>query len=141
MQKFKLAKKPIVNAIRALEKKTSAELRVAVKKRYMGDSIELARDLFTRMKMNETEERNGVLIVVEPQKRKVTVFGDEGIYRKAGHCAFEDAVRLIEREFKKANYSAGVVSGIERMAEILSKHFPPKRKSAKNELADSIASG
>src|SRR5690349_17711840 len=75
----------VVNAIQSAEQRTSGEVRVYVesKCRFV-EPLDRAAELFYGLKMNETAEKNGVLVYIAMKHRQLAVFADEGIYKKAG---------------------------------------------------------
>ena len=78
-------KQLIVNAIKQAETNTSGEIRVFIENKcsYV-DAIDRAKELFEKLKMFETEQRNGVLLYVALKDRQLAIFGDKGIYEKTG---------------------------------------------------------
>ncbi|MER3464438.1 MAG: hypothetical protein C4329_08545, partial [Chitinophagaceae bacterium] len=73
----------VLEAIRSAEKQTSGEVRVFLesKCRYV-DAIDRAQELFMQLQMQQTAERNGVIVYVAVKDRQAAVFGDEGIHQK-----------------------------------------------------------
>jgi hypothetical protein len=63
----------IVAAIAAVEKQTSAEIRVFVSHRKTDDALRAAGHYFTKLKMNETPLRNAVLIFIAPVSHQFAV--------------------------------------------------------------------
>ncbi len=66
------------------EKETSGEVRLYIenKCRFV-DPLDRAAEIFLQLKMNETANRNAVLVYVAKQHRQLAVFADEGIYNKS----------------------------------------------------------
>ena len=76
---------PIVAAIGAAERETTAEIRVHLSKRFIDRNPTLrARKVFVELQMHKTELRNGVLLYVNLRRRKFAIVGDEGIHSKVG---------------------------------------------------------
>src|ERR1044071_416353 len=75
----------ITEAIRQAEQQTSGEVRVFAESRcrYV-DALDRAVEIFHGLKMNETADRNAVLIYVAIKDRQLAIFGDEGIHNKLG---------------------------------------------------------
>jgi uncharacterized membrane protein len=76
----------IVAAIQNAERMTSGEVRVFVESKcsYI-DAIDRAVELFFKLQMQETKDRNAVLVYVAMKDRQLAVFGDEGIHKKVGN--------------------------------------------------------
>ncbi|MBA3664646.1 MAG: TPM domain-containing protein, partial [Bacteroidetes bacterium] len=74
----------LTNAIAEAELKTSGEIRVHIENFCLGNELNRAQKLFTKLGMHKTVKRNGVLIYVAALSRKVAIVGDEGIHRELG---------------------------------------------------------
>lgn len=138
VKRFSINGKKVVEAIKEAEKCTNAEIRVAFRRKLGEDGVDEARKLFHKLKMFETAHRNGVLVLVETDKRRITVFGDEGIYAAAGHDAFAGIVKTIEKDFAERKFTEGLARGIAEIGEMLKKYYPYDAATDKNELSDRI---
>lgn len=132
----------IVKAIRQAEKSTSGEVRVFVESRcpWM-DAIDRAAELFFRLKMDKTEQRNGVLVYIAMKDRQLAVFGDEGIHQKVGSEYWNKLVAEMLSSFNKEDYAKGIAECVIQIGEALHTHFPYDRDTDKNELPDEIVFG
>jgi uncharacterized membrane protein len=132
----------VVSAIQFAEQQTSGEVRVYVesKCRFV-DPLDRAAELFYGLKMNETTERNGVLVYIAMKHRQLAVFADEGIYEKAGSEFWKKEVRIMLADFNKENYAEGIAKVVNEIGEVLSRHFPYDAAIDKNELPDDIVFG
>ena len=78
-------KEQIIEAIRKAEKETSGEIRIYVEgKNPFMDAIDRAAEIFFKLKMQETDHRNAVLLYIAMDHHELALFADEGIYQKAG---------------------------------------------------------
>lgn len=130
----------IVEAIGSAEKRTSAELRVHADKYCKGDPGNKAANVFKQLKMNRTEDKNGVLIYISVLDRKFSIIGDEGINEKVPTDFWESTRDKMLVAFQNGDLTAGIKQGIEEAAEQLSMHFPYKSND-KNELSNDISYG
>lgn len=130
----------IVEAIGLAEKKTSAELRVHADRYCKSDPINKAANVFKRLKMNRTEDKNGVLIYISIEDKKFAIIGDAGINELVPENFWESTRDEMLVEFKRDNMVGGIKKGIEEAAEQLAKHFPYKAND-KNELSNDISYG
>ena len=132
----------IIEAIRKAEQQTSGEVRLYIesKCRFV-DPLDRAAEVFLQLKMNETANRNGVLVYIATKDRQLAVFADEGIYTKAGKEFWNDAVQTILKGFRKENHAEGLVEVILKVGQLLQAHFPYDETTDKNELPDDIVFG
>jgi uncharacterized membrane protein len=131
----------IVAAIRAAEKRTSGEIRVFIesKCRFI-DPVDRAAEVFFGLKMEQTEDRNGVVFYIAMKDHQLAIFGDEGIHKIVGSEFWNAEVQKILREFNAANYVDGIIEIVRDIGEALVKHFPYEQED-KNELPDNIVFG
>ncbi|XVJ66276.1 MAG: TPM domain-containing protein [Lacibacter sp.] len=131
----------IVAAIRAAEKRTSGEIRVFVESRcsYV-DAVDRAAEIFFGLKMEQTEDRNGVLLYIATKDHQLAIYGDKGIHEKVGTAFWNKEVQKILSEFSKQNFADGIVTVITEIGEALVTHFPYENED-RNELPDDIVFG
>ena len=131
----------IVNAIRVSEKKTSGEIRVFIETRcsYV-DAVDRAVEVFFGLKMDKTEDRNGVVLYIAMKDHQLAVFGDKGIHEKVGTEFWNKEVRKMLSSFSKENYADGIVQIVKEIGEALVTHFPYENED-RNELPDDIVFG
>ena len=135
-------KQMLVQAIQAAEKTTSGEIRVYVESRTKkGDALTRATEIFFKNKMNATKERNGVLVYVAVEDRKLAIYADQGIYDKVGVEFWYSQVQEMTSHFKEENYVKGMSVVIAEIGKALTHHFPYDRVTDTNELSDEIMIG
>jgi uncharacterized membrane protein len=132
----------IIDAIQNAERMTSGEVRVFVESKcsYV-DAIDRAAELFFQLKMQETNDRNAVLVYAAMKDRQLAVFGDEGIHRKVGNDYWNNEVHKMLSNFNRENYATGIVEVVKDIGAALTKHFPYNNDTDKNELSDEIVFG
>ena len=135
-------KQMLVQAIQAAEKTTSGEIRVHVESRTKkGDALTRATEIFFKQKMNDTKERNGVLVYVAVEDRKLAIYADQGIYDKVGVEFWYNQVQEMTAQFKEENYVQGMSVVIAEIGKALTQHFPYDRVTDSNDLSDEIMIG
>ena len=135
-------KQLLVQAIQTAEQKTSGEIRVFIESKLSAfDAVASAKAVFVKNKMNETKDRNGVLIYIAVKDRKLAIYGDQGIHLKVGVDFWEKEVTAMVADFKSAHYVQGLVKVIKEVGDALQLHFPYDRISDTNELSDEIMVG
>lgn len=132
----------IVEAIRQCERQTSGEIRVYVESKnpYM-NPLERAAEVFFGLKMEKTDDRNGVLLYLATQHREMALFGDEGICQKVGVDYWNAAVKEMVSSFSQGNLVEGMVNCIAKVGQTLKETFPYQAADDKNELPDDIVFG
>jgi len=132
----------IIEAIRDAERMTSGEIRVFIESRcsYM-DAIDRAAELFLSLKMNMTNDRNGVLVYAAMDDRQLAILGDEGIHKKVGNEYWNTELQKMIRKFNQENYADGIKTIIADIGAALTNHFPFNKDTDKNELPDDIVFG
>ena len=132
----------IDKAIKASEAAHGGEIRFAVEGALDGTPLfkgqtarERAIDVFSQLRIWDTERNNGVLIYLLLADRDVEIVADRGIPAKVGSQEWETICRTMKAAFKQANYERGVVSGIQAVTQHLMKHFPASG-AGQNELPD-----
>jgi len=133
-------KQQIVQAIKTAEKNTSGEIRVHIEKKCKEDVLDHAAFMFDALEMQKTEERNGVLIYLAVEDRKLAILGDAGINQKVPVNFWEDVKDLMVNNFKNGEFAKGLSEGIIKAGKQLKEHFP-YQKDDENELSDDISFG
>lgn len=135
-------KAQIVEAIRIAEKETSGEIRVYVEsKNPFVDAIDRAAEIFFKLKMENTDHRNAVLLYIAMDHHELALFADEGIYQKAGAQYWDNAVKNMISQFTKHNISNGIEQCVLQIGATLKEKFPYIPTEDKNELPDEIVFG
>jgi len=96
---------------------------------------ERAIDVFSLLRMWDTERNNGVLIYLLLADRDVEIVADRGIDAKVGAQEWERICSKMEAAFRQADFEGGVIGGIQEVTRHLAGHFPPTGDD-RNELAD-----
>ena len=140
----------IVAAIGVAEKNTSGEIRVHIEKgsSHKGEDenqtsmtpVERAVEVFHQLQMENTQERNGVIIYVAVKSKQFAIYGDKGINEKVGHDFWDSTKDVMANQFKNGNFKQGLIDGILRAGEQLKIHFPYLSDDT-NELSNEISKG
>ena len=128
----------IVAAIGKAECNTSGEIRVNIDNRCRGNVLDRAAEVFGKLGMNKTEQRNGVLIYLAVKDKVFAIIGDEGINKVVEKTFWNDVKDLMSAQFAHGNFCQGLVDGIERCGEKLKIFFPIQPNDV-NELSDEIS--
>ncbi|MES1980332.1 MAG: TPM domain-containing protein [Pseudomonadota bacterium] len=118
-------------AIKASEATHAGEVRFAVEGALDGmplfrgqSSRDRAIELFSQLRVWDTEHNNGLLIYLLLADRAVEIVADRGIHAKVGTEEWGTVCRQMEAAFKHSNYASGVISGVHTVTQHLARHFP-----------------
>src|SRR6266446_5026477 len=121
----KLEHDRVVNAIRKAESNTSGEIRVFIQRGKLdGDPLVAAQKKFHQLRMQQTRERNAVLIFVAPRAHKFAVVGDKAIHVKCGDEFWRCLVDAMRVHFQNEKFSHALVEAIQEAGKALATHFP-----------------
>jgi uncharacterized membrane protein len=85
---------------------------------------ERAIDIFSQLRVWDTEYNNGVLIYLLLADRDVEIIADRGIHARVGVEEWEDVCKQMESDFHHSQYQSGAIRGIEQVTALLKKHYP-----------------
>jgi uncharacterized membrane protein len=125
----------IIAAIQKAETTSSGEIRVYVESVCEGTVEKRAVEIFKKLKMYRTRERNGVLIYLAVESRKFAIFGDEGIHKKMGFSFWTNEAATLKKFLTEEKMVEGVCKIAVDIGEALKAHFP-HTPDDKNELSD-----
>lgn len=128
----------VIDAIREAESHTSGEIRVHLENICFGHEVRRAQQVFTKLGMHQTKERNGILIYIAVFSRKIAVVGDQGIHEKLGDRYWKDLIASIISNFKANRKAEGLAEGIIECGKKLAQFFPVQPDDI-NELSNDIS--
>ncbi|MBK9477626.1 MAG: TPM domain-containing protein [Bacteroidetes bacterium] len=130
----------IVQAIAKAELQTSGEIKLHVESRCWFSAMWRAKKLFALLNLQDTAQKNGVLIYIAIKSRKFAILGDAGINELVGQNFWNQTKEIMQSEFRNGNFFAGAMKGIESAGEQLRHHFP-FQKNDTNELSNDVSYG
>lgn len=132
--------KLLIDAIQKAESSTSGEIRVHIEPGVASeDAFQKALEIFAKLEMFKTKQRNGVLFYIATHNRTFAIVADEGINRVVPENFWESIKDQMSTSFKENNHLGGLVLGITQAGEYLSNYFPYSKNDT-NELDNSISS-
>lgn len=96
---------------------------------------ERAIELFSQLRVWDTQYNNGLLIYLLLADRAVEIVADRGIDAKVGSQEWNKICQQLETAFRQSNYEGGVLSGLQAVTQHLVAHFPVDGHNG-NELPD-----
>ena len=136
----KLQEQSLIEAIQLAENNTSGEIRVHIEKTVDKPPLERALEVFYFLKMDNTKQRNGVLIYIAVESKKFAILGDEGINNLVPAGFWDSEKELILAHFKKGEFAKGIELAIKEVGQKLVEFFPYQSNDS-NELPDEISKG
>lgn len=130
-----------MQAIREAERMSSGEIRVYVESRcqYM-DALDRAKEIFGRLQMHQTKQRNGVLLYLALKDRQFAILGDEGIHRKVGNHFWEAERAVLKKAFRAGAFAEGIAQCVRSVGNSLQQYFP-YQDDDEDELPDDLVFG
>ncbi|ANX03197.1 TPM domain-containing protein [Immundisolibacter cernigliae] len=139
----KAALAAIEQAIGASEQQHAGQLRFVVEAALDNGPLfggqtarERALELFSQLRIWDTQHNNGVLIYLLLADRDVEIVADRGIHARVGTEQWEAICREMESAFRRGDYAAGAIHGIDAVSRHLTRHFPAAGGDVGNELPD-----
>lgn len=121
----------IEQAIKVSEAQHSGEIRFAVEAALDGAALfkeqsakARAIDVFSLLRIWDTEHNNGLLIYVLLAEHAVEIVADRGISAKVGTEDWQRICAAMESDFRHGNFGGGVAVGIASVTQHLVKYFP-----------------
>ncbi|MGC4040300.1 MAG: TPM domain-containing protein [Flavobacterium sp.] len=130
----------IVAAIGKAEKNTSGEIRVHIEKETSIAAIDRAVEVFQFLEMQNTHQRNGVIIYVAVKSKQFAIYGDKGINEKVSDDFWDCTKDVMLKHFQNGNFKQGLIEGILNAGKQLQQHFPYQDDDI-NELSNEISKG
>ena len=94
-----------------------------------------AIEVFSHLRVWDTEENSGVLIYVQLIDRDIEIIADRGINARVGQTEWGAICQRMESEFRAGRFEAGALTGIGEVTALLARHFPAREANI-NELSD-----
>ncbi len=89
------------------------------------DALLRAEELFKSLGMEQTEERNAVLVYVAVTDKQFAIYGDAEIYKRVGGPHYwERAAQILQAALRSGDLGAGLVTCIAELGNALATHFP-----------------
>jgi uncharacterized membrane protein len=135
----------IAAGVAACERGTAGEVRVIVRDRrdwlarLLRFSVRrLALEEFRRLRMHQTRDRTGVILLLLLEDRQFYIYGDKGIHDRVGQSAWDRLSEEMGGIAGREGLYAAVAHGLEQIGALLRQHFP-RRPGDVNELSDEVA--
>lgn len=131
-------KRQIERSISQAESMTSGEIRLRVERTCKGELEKHGIEVFKKLGMDRTKNRNAVLFYISIKDHQFAVIGDQGINNCVPNGFWNEIYRNIRTEFSKQNYCFGICMAIIQTGKQLAKFFPIDTNDV-NELPNEIS--
>jgi uncharacterized membrane protein len=133
----------IAAAVSRVESTTTAEVRVHLEEHVPTgrEALGRAQEVFRRLGMQKTRQRNGVLVYLALGDRKLAIVGDAGIHTRVGDAYWETVRDLMVRHLRAEAARDAVVHAVEELGRVLAQHFPREPGDDPNELSNEVSTG
>lgn len=132
----------IEEAIRTSERAHDGELRFALEAGLPLATLlagltprERAVEVFSRLRVWDTERNSGVLIYLQLVDRDIEIVADRGIAAQVPQATWDAICGRMEQAFRSGRFEQGVLEGIREITGLLARHFPPRGANT-DELPD-----
>lgn len=132
----------IGSVIAQAEQKHSGEIRFVVEAvlpwRYLwcrDSTRERALNLFSKLRVWDTEQNTGVLIYLLFAEKSVEIIADRALARAISQPIWDDICLKMKNSFRQGQFEKGVIIGIETISAHLVQHFPSENIKT-NQLPD-----
>lgn len=130
-------------AIQTAEAAHHAELRVVIEARLDGYDVlnqmtsrQRAIELFSTLRVWDTEHNSGVLVYVLMADRAIEIVADRGIVQRAPDHTWETICKHMQAAFAAGQFEQGLIDGIQAIADTVHRHIPAGAEPSHNELPD-----
>jgi uncharacterized membrane protein len=136
------ALKRISETIGEVEAETNAEIRLSIREDRDENEADLSlRDFaikeFASLKMHETKDRTGVLLMIIFDEHKFYIYGDEGITLRSDPETWTDVAATLEDHFRQGKFEAGVHAALRTLKSHV-REFIPKLDDNPDELSNEV---
>jgi hypothetical protein len=123
-------------AIGASEKSHRGEIRFAVEGALEFLPVlkgltprERALEVFSLLKVWDTDENTGVLVYVQLVDRSIEIVADRGIAKVIAQSQWDSICSRMQAAFAAGRFEAGAVAGLAEIGELLAAQFPASERN------------
>lgn len=87
---------------------------------------ERALEVFSELRVWDTEQNNGVLLYLLLADRDVEIVADRGFNAKVGAAEWESVCATMEASLRAGRYEPAVLEGLARISALVAKHYPAR---------------
>jgi uncharacterized membrane protein YgcG len=133
----------IEQAVQASEKLHGGEIRFAVETELGWQELfqgltprQRAVEVFSLLRVWDTEHNNGVLIYVLHADRAVEIVADRGFRDRVDDAAWGAICTQMRARFAQGEFEAGALAGVRAVGRLMAAHFPTRDGQRRDDIAD-----
>jgi hypothetical protein len=133
----------IEQAVHASEKLHGGEIRFAVETELGWQELfqgmaprQRALEVFSVLRIWDTEHNNGVLIYVLYADRAVEIVADRGFRDRVDDAAWGAICTQMRARFEHGEFEAGALAGIKAVGRLMAAHFPAQDGQRRDAIPD-----
>lgn len=130
-------------AVRQSESQHRGQIRFAIENALAPSAVwqglsarQRATQVFSNLRVWDTEENCGVLIYLMLADREVHIVADRGITKHVPQSEWNAIAEVMRQHFLKGDFQSGSIEGIEQITLLLADCFPSTSDRKYNELPD-----
>jgi uncharacterized membrane protein len=132
-------KKLLVSLVKSTEENTSCEIKIHINDFCKGDALAKAIELITKLGLDRTKKRTGIILYLAVKDKKFAIAGDVGIHKilpdNTWHELKDEAIAF----FKDEKYVEGFSHCLLKLAKVVEVKFPENKNDNENEISDDIS--
>lgn len=133
-------------AVQASEARHLGELRLCVEAGLSAGALwqgvsprQRAIELFSQLRVWDTEHNNGVLIYLLLAERRIEILADRGLHAHTSPEVWHAVTARLVASLQGAQFEAGLTQAVHEVGELLRQHFPlGSARPNPNELPDAV---
>jgi len=133
----------IEGAIQASERLHGGQIRFAVETELGWQELlqgleprARALEVFSLLRVWDTENNNGVLIYVLYADRAVEIVADRGFRDRVDDAAWAAICAQVRARFERGEFEAGALAAVKAVGRLMAAHFPATEGPRRDEMAD-----
>jgi hypothetical protein len=101
-----------------------------------------AVNMFSKLRVWDTDENNGVLIYLLLAERTIEIVADRGLSRFVSQAEWQAIIGNMRQPFQTGEFETGLVQAIDAVSALLEQHFPlASGQTNPNELPNEVMLG
>ena len=98
-----------------------------------------AIDLFSQLRVWDTEHNNGVLIYLLLADRRIEILADRGLHARTSQADWDAITASLSASLQTGLYEQGLTAAVQQVGMLLKHHYPSWSQHARpNELPDAV---